>query len=92
MLLKEYPITKISILWAPPCDKWVKFAYFFQDNLYQNNILVMTNANTITAGGAVRPTFRLNPLNNQVIGETWSDNIGYGSTYAMQLGIRYIFN
>jgi len=58
----------------------------------QGNILNMTNANSIVAGGATRPTFRLNPLNNQMITETFSDNIGYGSTYAMQLGIRYIFN
>ena len=58
----------------------------------QNNILVMTNPNNITAGGAVKPTYRLNPLNNQMISTTFSDNIGYGSTYSMQLGIRYIFN
>lgn len=58
----------------------------------QGNILVMTNANNIVAGGALKPTYRLNPLNNQMITNTFSDNIGYGSTYAMQLGIRYIFN
>jgi hypothetical protein len=58
----------------------------------QNNILVMTNASSIVAGGATIPTFRLNPLNNQINRTTYSDNIGYGSTYAMQLGFRYIFN
>lgn len=58
----------------------------------QGNILVMTNNNSVIAGGATKPTFRLNPLNNQMITNTFSDNIGYGSTYSMQLGIRYIFN
>jgi hypothetical protein len=58
----------------------------------QNNILVMTNNSTVVAGGTVKPTFRLNPYNNQMISETFSDNIGYTSTFAMQLGLRYIFN
>jgi hypothetical protein len=52
----------------------------------------MTNANSLVAGGAVTPTYQLNPLNNQMISTTFSDDIGYGSTYSMQLGIRYIFN
>ena len=30
----------------------------------QNNILVMTNNNAVTAGGTTVPTFRLNPYNN----------------------------
>ena len=58
----------------------------------QSNILVPTNVNSLVAGGVVRPTYRLNPLNNQMISTTFSDNIGFGSTYAMQLGLRYIFN
>jgi len=66
---------------------WGK-AYFFN----QNNILTPTNQNAVVAGGTVKPTYRLNPLNNQMIKETFRDNIGYASTYAMQFGIRYIFN
>jgi hypothetical protein len=58
----------------------------------QNQILVMTNASSLVAGGTVRPTFRLNPWNNDMITHTYSNNLGYGSTYAMQLGIRYTFN
>jgi hypothetical protein len=64
-------------------------------NIYrynQNNILVMTNNSSVVANGKVVPTFRLNPYNNAMISETFSKNIGYSSTYAMQLGIRYIFN
>ena len=58
----------------------------------QNNILVMTNNSSVTATGTTKPTFRLNPYNNSMLSSTFSDNIGYASTYAMQLGIKYIFN
>ncbi len=58
----------------------------------QNNILTPTNQNNVVAGGSVKPTYRLNPYNNQMLKETFRDNIGYGSTYSMQFGIRYIFN
>jgi hypothetical protein len=58
----------------------------------QNNILVMTNNAAVVSGGAVAPTFRLNPYNNAMISKTFSNNVGYPSTYSMQFGIRYIFN
>jgi hypothetical protein len=58
----------------------------------QNDILTPANVNSLVAGGTVRPTYRLKPLNNQMISTTFSDDIGFGSTYAMQLGLRYIFN
>jgi hypothetical protein len=58
----------------------------------QNNILVMTNNAAVVAGGAVAPTFRLNPYNGTMLSNTFSKNVGYGSTYSMQFGIRYIFN
>ncbi len=57
-----------------------------------NDILTPANVNSLVAGGTVRPTYRLKPLNNQMISTTFSDDIGFGSTYAMQLGLRYIFN
>ncbi|MFZ5428819.1 MAG: TonB-dependent receptor [Bacteroidota bacterium] len=66
---------------------WGK-AYLFN----QNNILTPTNQNNVVAGGTVKPTYRLNPYNNQMLKETFRDNIGYASTYSMQFGIRYIFN
>jgi len=66
---------------------WGK-ALFFN----QNNILTPMNNSSVVAGGTVRPTFRLNPYNNEMLKTTYSDNLGYGSTYSMQLGIRYIFN
>ena len=58
----------------------------------QNNILVPANNSSVVAGGTVRPTFKLNPYNNDMLKKTYKDNVGYGSTYSMQLGIRYIFN
>ncbi|MEI7828337.1 MAG: TonB-dependent receptor [Prolixibacteraceae bacterium] len=59
----------------------------------QNNILKPVNNSSVVAGGTVKPTFQLNPYNsNQMLQNTYRDNLGYGSTYSMQLGIRYIFN
>jgi hypothetical protein len=64
----------------------------------QNNILVMTNSTAspgilpVVAGGTVIPTFRLNPYNNAMLTKTFSNTVGYASTYSMQFGIRYIFN
>ncbi|HEY3371239.1 MAG TPA: carboxypeptidase regulatory-like domain-containing protein [Prolixibacteraceae bacterium] len=58
----------------------------------QNNILVPANVSSVVAGGTVKPTFKLNPYNNEMLKTTYKDNVGYGSTYSMQLGIRYIFN
>lgn len=58
----------------------------------QNNILVNTNNSALVSGGTVKPTFRLNPYNNEMLKSTYRDNVGYASTYSMQLGIRYIFN
>lgn len=62
------------------------------DFFNQNNILVNANNSSVVAGGAVKPTFRLNPYNNEMLKNTYRDNVGYASTYSMQLGIRYIFN
>lgn len=58
----------------------------------QTSILNMNNNSSVVAGGAVKPTYRLVPLNNQMITTTFKDFVGYGSTYSMQLGVRYIFN
>lgn len=58
----------------------------------QNNILIMTNNSSVTATGTTKPTFRLNPLNNEMLRNSFSNNIGFDSTYSMQLGVRYIFN
>ena len=58
----------------------------------QNNILVMTNNSAVVSGGAVAPTFRLNPYNNAMLSKTFYNTLSYASTYSMQFGIRYIFN
>lgn len=56
----------------------------------QGNVLVPTNVNNVSS--TVRPTYRLNPYNDQMLRETFSKNIGYSSTYSMQIGVKYIFN
>jgi hypothetical protein len=58
----------------------------------QGNILTATNLSSIVPGGAVKPTFRLNPYNNTMLTKTFNNIVNYPSTYSMQLGIRYIFN
>jgi len=58
----------------------------------QGNILTQTNIANIIAGGTVTPTYKLNPYNNSMLTNTFTNNISYTSTYSMQLGIRYIFN
>jgi hypothetical protein len=58
----------------------------------QGNILTQTNVSSIIAGGAVKPTYQLNPYNNTMLTNTFTNNISYSSTYSIQLGIRYIFN
>jgi hypothetical protein len=58
----------------------------------QNNILVPANNGSVVAGGTVKPTFKLNPYNSTMLSQSFHDNLGYSSTYFMQLGVRYIFN
>lgn len=60
----------------------------------QNNILIPDKAilDQVTATGTVIPKFKLNPYNNEMLSKTFRDNVGYASTYSMQLGIKYIFN
>jgi len=58
----------------------------------QNNILKISNINSVVAGGTVVPNFQLNPYNNAMLAQTFSKSLSYGSTYSMQFGIRYIFN
>lgn len=62
------------------------------DYYNQSSILVNTNNSSVVAGGTTKPTFKLNPYNNAMLTNTYSNNVGYGSTYSMQFGIRYIFN
>ena len=62
------------------------------DYYNQNNILTPANNTSVVAGGTVKPTFKLNPYNYGMLKDTYRDNVGYGSTYSMQLGVRYNFN
>ena len=58
----------------------------------QGNILTCSNVSSLVPGGAVKPTFRLNPYNNTMLTKTFNNVVNYPSTYSMQLGFRYIFN
>lgn len=53
----------------------------------QNQPLVATG---VTPEG--RPTYRLNSFNNQLLSETFRNNVSTASTWSMQVGLRYIFN
>jgi outer membrane receptor protein involved in Fe transport len=57
-----------------------------------SSVLVPTNVNSLTAGGTVRPTYRLQLDRGGLVRETFRNNLGVASTYYMQLGLRYIFN
>ena len=59
----------------------------------KNNILQVTNMKEVIAGnGSVKPTFNFLKNGTEVLKDTYRPNIGYGSTYYMQLSLRYIFN
>jgi hypothetical protein len=64
--------------------------------LVRSQILVPTNANSATGqvvpGGTVAPTFRLQFDGVTPVTQLVRDNVGFGSTYSMQFGFRYIFN
>ena len=57
-----------------------------------NSPLAVANSAALTPGGATRPTFRLNTINNQLISESNRVNTSISSTYYMQFGLRYNFN
>lgn len=63
-----------------------------QKTINNSNILVPTNAANLVAGGTVKPTYRLGIDRNALIKDTFRTNIGFGSTYYLQVGVRYIFN
>ncbi len=70
----------------------INHSWGIADFYNQNNILVPANNASVVAGGTVKPTFKLNPYNGDMIQKTYRDYLSYSSTYSMQLGIRYIFN
>jgi outer membrane receptor protein involved in Fe transport len=53
----------------------------------QNQVLVYTG---VAPDG--RPSFRLNAFNNQLLSESFRNNVSTASTWSMQVGLRYIFN
>ena len=66
-----------------------------QQQLTFNNFLEPQNvANLTTAANGPKPTFRLGRDNvtNQLISTTFRSAVSLGSTYYMQVGLRYIFN
>lgn len=63
-----------------------------QQSVATSNILVPTNIASLTPGGTTKPTFRLQTDRNLPASKTYRDNVGFGSTWSMQFGFRYIFN
>ena len=57
-----------------------------------NAPLALANAAALVPGGTVKPTYRLNTINNQLISESNRVNTSITSTYYMQFGVRYNFN
>ncbi|MCX8019409.1 MAG: carboxypeptidase regulatory-like domain-containing protein [Chitinophagaceae bacterium] len=57
-----------------------------------SSILIPTNQNALVPGGTVVPQFRLATDRGQIITTTFRDVVSTASTYAIQLGLRYIFN
>lgn len=75
------------------------FANFLNKNwgvrqvITQNAILVPMNNTSVVAGGATRPTFRLQFDGNLPTNAVRTrDDVSFNSTYLMQFGLRYIFN
>ena len=59
----------------------------------KNNILEVANMKEVIEGnGSVKPTFNFLKNGKETLKETYRPNIGYASTYYMQLSLRYIFN
>jgi len=59
----------------------------------KNNFLKITNMSAVVAGkGSVVPTYNFNVNGTEKLTQTFRPNIGYASTYYMQLSLRYIFN
>jgi hypothetical protein len=59
----------------------------------RNNILQVANlSDVINGAGTVKPTFHFLKNGTEVLKNTFRPNIGYSSTYYMQLSLRYIFN
>lgn len=59
----------------------------------KNNILEVANMKEVIEGnGSVKPIFNFLKNGKEILKETYRPNIGYASTYYMQLSLRYIFN
>lgn len=57
-----------------------------------SGVLAVANASALTPGGAVKPTFRLNTQDGQLISDSNRVNTSISSTYYMQFGLKYAFN
>ncbi|OAQ40724.1 hypothetical protein A5893_07230 [Pedobacter psychrophilus] len=63
-----------------------------RQSLVRSQLLVPTNQALLTPGGATKPTYRLQFDGSIPAPTILRDNVGFGSTYSMQFGLRYIFN
>ncbi|MDR2824374.1 MAG: carboxypeptidase regulatory-like domain-containing protein [Prevotellaceae bacterium] len=59
----------------------------------RNNFLQVANLNAVVSGqGSVKPQYQFLQNGTADLKETFRPNIGYDSTYYLQLSVRYIFN
>ena len=59
---------------------------------FVNNASILVPQNAALISPTVKPTFKLNTLNNDVIRTTFGTTQTVSSTYYMQFGARYVFN
>lgn len=59
----------------------------------KNNFLKIANLSQVhNPGNPQKPVFNFTKNGTEVLKQSFTPNIGYGSTYYMQLSLRYIFN
>jgi hypothetical protein len=63
-----------------------------QRSVATSSILIPTNTAALLPDGTVKPTFRLQTDTNTPTTRSFRDAVGFGSTFSMQFGLRYIFN
>lgn len=61
-------------------------------NWYYTQNAILKQTNKLTQGGTTVPVYNFQRNGLNVLDNDFTPNIGYGSTYSMQLSLRYIFN
>ncbi|MDD2293845.1 MAG: hypothetical protein PHD07_06525, partial [Bacteroidales bacterium] len=59
---------------------------------YYNKSSILKLTNTDAFKNSEEPVYQFQLNGTEKLTETWSKRVGTGSTYSMQLSLRYIFN